>query len=79
MINKLNFDSTRFLETIQTSFDCSDLKNPLDERYKDTLRLDFDRKCKVEFHGIQVTSDTGLLAYIELDKVLKLRHEKMII
>ena len=42
------------------------------ERCKDALRVNFDRKLKVEFHGTKVTSDTGLLAYRELDEVLSL-------
>ena len=42
------------------------------ESKKDALRVDFDRKLKVEFHGTQVTSDAGLLAYRELDDVLGL-------
>ena len=32
------------------------------EARKDALRLDFDHKLKLEFHGTKVTSDGGLLA-----------------
>ena len=42
------------------------------ERCKDALRLDFDRKLRVEFHGTKVTSDASLLAYRELDNVFGL-------
>ena len=50
MTNELNFASIELMETTQASFDYSELENPMGERRKDALRLDFDRKLKVEFH-----------------------------
>ena len=44
------------------------------ESKKDVLKVNFDRKLKLEFHGVKVTSDAGLLAYREIDHVFGLTN-----
>ena len=60
------------METIQTSFDYLLRENPMGETCKDTLRLDFDSKLKLEFHGTKVTSDEGMVAHREINDALAL-------
>ena len=59
MTNEPYCDSIGPMETTQAIFSHSSWENPMGEARKDVLRLDFDRRLKLEFHGIKVTSDGG--------------------
>jgi hypothetical protein len=42
------------------------------EKAKEALKLQFDKRLRLEFHGARITSDGGLLACRELDGALEL-------
>ena len=46
--------------------------DPMGEAKKGALKIRFDRRLRLEFHGTRITSDAGLLACRELDDALGL-------
>ncbi len=44
-------------------------------RRRQALRVQFDGKIKLRFHGAKITSDAGLLAFRELDEAFRLTEK----
>jgi len=45
------------------------------EKTKEALKLQFDKRLRLEFHGARITSDAGLLVVRELDEALGLTEK----
>ena len=46
--------------------------NLIGEKTKETLKLQFDKRLRLEFHGARITPNAGLLTCRDLDGVLGL-------
>jgi len=47
------------------------------EKAKEALKLKFDKRLRLEFHGARITSDAGLLVVRELDEALGLTEKAL--
>ena len=43
------------------------MEHPAGESDDGSLRVDFDRRLKLEFHGSRITSNAGILVHRELE------------
>ena len=67
----LNADSSIIIKRIM-AIGAQQMAHPVGESKQECLRVDFDRRLKLEFHGSKVTTDAGLFAYRELDASVEL-------
>ena len=44
----------------------------MSDRRKQALRVQFDGKLRIGFHGAKITSDAGLFAFSEFDEAFRL-------
>ena len=58
MTKEKNIDSMELMETIQASFDYSKWENPMGESKKDALRVNFNRKLKLEYSAATLRVST---------------------
>jgi hypothetical protein len=69
VINKQDFGGIELTDAVQTGFECFDLENPMDERSKDALRANFDRKLK----NVCNSEEILLTVWRRFDITVKLR------
>ena len=45
------------------------------EKTREALKLQLDKRLRLEFHGARITADAGLLVFRELDEALGLTEK----